>query len=53
MKREALKAFCTCAGMTKVEEMDEQSVIRYCPRYCKENNLTNEFEKYRLARNSN
>ena len=33
--------------MTKVDEMDDQQVIRFCHWYCEENNLTIEFKKYR------
>lgn len=33
--------------MMKVTDMDDQSVIRACHWYCEENNLTDEFKKYR------
>lgn len=33
--------------MVKVSDMDDQSVIRACHWYCEENNLTDEFKKYR------
>ncbi len=33
--------------MVKVSDMDDQSVIRACHWYCEENNLTDEFMKYR------
>ena len=33
--------------MIKVKDMDDQSAIRYCHWYCEENNLTDEFKKYR------
>ena len=33
--------------MVKVSDMDDQSVVRTCHWYCEENNLTDEFKKYR------
>ena len=33
--------------MKKVDEMDDQEVIRFCHWYCEENNLTDEFKEYR------
>ena len=34
-------------NMIQVKEMDDMSVIHYCHFYCEENNLMNEFKKYR------